>query len=324
MCNTVTTPALEMKLRVGILQLNPRIGSITSNIERANKILNTKLLGRQLDILVLPEFGLHGYKFANRAELDPYLESPREGGAGIEWAKNKSKELKCHVLLGYPEKGQNNKIYNSASLVDPNGEIDFNFRKSFLYQTDEAFDCSENENGFESASIMNGKIKIMVGICMDLNPYKFEAPFEAYEFANKALECGANLVVCPMAWLNSESPSLIEDVEEKATKKQKLKEELDESLSPELSTVNYWVLRMFPFLNDPRKKQQNNNDRRVGFLCANRSGWEEDILYAGSSSIFTFKGNPGTGNLGDNVEYYGSLGGLEENLLYQEIEIDER
>lgn len=308
-----------MKLRVGVLQLNPQRGAISSNIERANKILSMRLGSRPLDLLVLPEFGLHGYKYTNRNELEPYLESSDGGGPGIEWAKSTSKNLNCHVILGYPEKGDNGKIYNSASLVDPKGDIAYNFRKSFLYQTDEAFECSENEKGFESVKI-GDNVKIQVGICMDLNPYKFEAPFDAYEFANKAKENNVNLVVCPMAWLNSQSPSIQESLshEEKMAKRQQLEKEFDDSSPPETSTVNYWALRMFPYLNGAKGFQ---NDKRVGYICANRCGWEDDILYAGSSSIFTFNGKD-TQSYSDSIEYYGSLGTHEENLLYHEIDID--
>lgn len=42
------------------------------------------------------------------------------------------------------------------------------------------------------------KVKAAAGICMDINPYKFEAPWTAYEFANHARESRAKLVIVSM------------------------------------------------------------------------------------------------------------------------------
>lgn len=41
---------------------------------------------------------------------------------------------------------------------------------------------------------------------MDINPYKFEAPWNAFEFAVHVLEVRANLVILSMAWLTREDP----------------------------------------------------------------------------------------------------------------------
>lgn len=39
---------------------------------------------------------------------------------------------------------------------------------------------------------------------MDINPYKFEAPWSAFEFAYHVLEVRANLVILSMAWVTRE------------------------------------------------------------------------------------------------------------------------
>lgn len=53
-----------MKLRIAVLQLNPRIGQVAANIERANSILKahgfTQSSQKKLDILVLPELAFTG------------------------------------------------------------------------------------------------------------------------------------------------------------------------------------------------------------------------------------------------------------------------
>lgn len=257
---------------------------------------------------------------------------------------------------------ENYTIYNSAVMVSPLGNVVFNYRKSFLYSADEAWGCSESpdmKNGPNSPdtfpltgtimiqstngsnareSLNDGRIplKVQVGICMDLNPYKFEAPFERYEFANAAARNDASLVLCPTAWLHTESPDMLkkEDYEKEIkesltatlgsiigsgpksyedTLQDRLKA-LEETLkyspeTPNESTYRYWYLRMIPFFAQATKK-------RVGLVLCNRSGIEGFTAYAGSSTIFA------SDLKHKQVGWYGSLGQGSEDLMVRQIEID--
>jgi protein N-terminal amidase len=53
--------------------------------------------------------------------------------------------------------------YNSAVLVSPEGNVLANYRKSFLFTTDESW-CEEG-SGFYSGDIPGGIGKISMGIC---------------------------------------------------------------------------------------------------------------------------------------------------------------
>lgn len=44
-------------------------------------------------------------------------------------------------------------------------------------------------------------LQIGLGICMDLNPYEFTAPFTAYEFAQFHRTSSSSLLLCAMNWL---------------------------------------------------------------------------------------------------------------------------
>uniref|UniRef100_A0A060T7K6 ARAD1D03806p n=1 Tax=Blastobotrys adeninivorans TaxID=409370 RepID=A0A060T7K6_BLAAD len=307
-----------VKLRIAVLQLNPRIGHLGANIERAEHILSTQLANRRCDLLVLPEFALTGYKFNSAKDIDPYLELEGKGPSG-NWASKISKRLGCHTLIGYPERDVTaNKTFNSASMFGPSGDLMFTHRKAFLYDTDEQFGCSEGSHEFQShgplASLAN--LKVQVGICMDLNPYKFQAPFDAFEFSSAAKENGANLVLCPMNWLHTQSPSLEADQPE--NERVKAAEELVSKLDGDrlnIETVNYWALRMRPFL------KPTDSEKRVVFVACNRCGREDDVVYAGSSSIMTFKGNT-TGLMSEAIEFHGGLSQVQEGLMYQEVDID--
>lgn len=336
------------KLKIALLQLNPVLHHVEENIQRANKILSQLPKSKAIDLLILPEFGFTGYNFPNPQALSPYLEQTSHPGSSISWAQQTSQRLKCFTVIGYPQL-QDQTTLNSAVVIDPKGEIIHNYHKSFLYENDEKFGAVEGE-GFKTFEI-NG-IKSSIGICMDLNPYKFEAPFNKFEFSNYCLNNDVKLVICPMAWLHSKSPSINEDLSkiEKLELAKKFKAQIDEIKGeyqintdgdeietyddireyndlhkPDFNNLNYWILRFFPFMNHIMKPD-NYEDRATVLFC-NRSGIEEDVLFGGSSSIVQFLGTKGI--LGFNsidltnksVKVFGALGKGNEGLLYREVDV---
>lgn len=123
---------------------------------------------------------------------------------------------------------------------------------------------------------------------MDLSPYKFKAPFNHFEFSSFCVDNNVELILCPMAWLNSTSitdkqtlhnDSMLEAAKDKIAlnlREQGLplagsqglyqlkigdsqhthRVSSDDSSSeykhmdePDMSNVNYWILRFFPFLS---------------------------------------------------------------------------
>ncbi|CDO95979.1 unnamed protein product [Kluyveromyces dobzhanskii CBS 2104] len=217
----MTLEKLKVPLRIGIIQLNSQIGQIKETTSRAWKLLdevktNSKD-GRHPDILVFPEFALTGYSFRDRSHILPYSCKPTEGPT-FNFAKEVSKKFNCYTVIGYPERisddDESTVLYNSAIMTNASGELVFNYRKSFLYYTDDDWGCHENPNGFQQFELpVKGvdrdgathdiKLKTGLGICMDLSNYKFESPFHDYEFATYHLDHGTELIICPMAWLHS-------------------------------------------------------------------------------------------------------------------------
>ena len=104
---------------------------------------------------------LAGYNFPSLESIRPYLERVGEGPTG-KWARETARRLKCKVCVGYPEaestvgqeeigskEKEQEKYYNSLLVVDENGEVLVNYRKSFLYYTDESWASEGNtERGF--------------------------------------------------------------------------------------------------------------------------------------------------------------------------------
>lgn len=128
---------------------------------------------------------------------------------------------------------------------------------------------------------------------MDLSPKKFEAPFNAFEFATHCVEKRVTLVLVTMAWLSQS--------QEVATTTMRA-----EPTEPELATVKYWALRMSPLMR---------TDHETVVITCNRCGIEGSTVFAGSSSILRFPGSTGSTITHD------SLGWATEGVLLRDIDI---
>lgn len=307
-------------MRIATLQFSPSLGAVQHNIDRANTLLSN-LRDTPLDLLVLPELAFSGYNFPSLEAIKPYLE-PTTAGTTSEWAMATAKLLHCHVIVGYPEihtdrtTGQSTN-YNSTVTVSPTGEILMNYRKSFLYYTDETW-AREGPNGSarEHTSLNRpffcgplGKLGMTGhGICMDINPYRFLAPWTDYEFANAVLTSGVRLVVLSMAWLTRLLP---EDLQR-------------EPRRPDMETVAYWLERFFPLI-------ESKPSEEIIVVFANRCGTEgnrvgsfhiengeevemgNQVCYAGSSCVMKFQG--GMVSMFDKADGPAMVGKGEEGVL---------
>jgi len=109
---------------------------------------------------------------------------------------------------------------------------------------------------------------------MDINPYRFEAPFTAYEFATIQRKAGVRLVLISTAWLRSESAR--DDDEDDGE---------DEGMPSELHL--YWSMRLRPLLHTPC----------IVALC-NRTGTERGTEFAGQSCVMSLLEPTVLGKLG--------------------------
>lgn len=86
-----------------------------------------------------------GFNFGSYDEISPFLE-PSGSGISSLWARTVALKHNLNVLVGYPEKldasGNSRagpKHFNSAILVNGDGETVANYRKSFLHSVDETW-----------------------------------------------------------------------------------------------------------------------------------------------------------------------------------------
>lgn len=354
-----------MNLRIACVQFNPRVGEVDKNISRVKSLLGSAFAlqsqkDKEIDLIILPELALTGYNFDNPQHIKPYLEpTPPASGVSFQLAQELSRQYKCFTLIGYPERTSQNITHNSCLLTAPLGSLLVNYRKTFLYETDKQWGCEENPEKkddypfFPKFDIVWDKsyylnrdgerrytpISTALGICMDMNPYEFSAPFNKFEFSLSAYINRVKLVLFPTAWLSPLSPSTKEGLstEEKlklakpyskywdgeSSEVEGLSDDSFVPMEPLKSTIDYWILRFFPFLNHPMN-QLPRIDSKVTVVVNNRVGLEKDILYGGSSTIFQM--NPSieskaelTGSDNDSVQVIGELGMGEENVLIREI-----
>ncbi|CAM6002781.1 unnamed protein product, partial [Sphagnum balticum] len=116
------------------------------------------------------------------------------------------------------------------------------------------------------------------------SPYKFEAPWNAWEFAYHILHKQANLVILSMAWLT---------LEDARSYSRSPKE-------PDMETLSYWLARLEPLI------RAETEGEIIVVLC-NRSGTEEEAVYTGTSAVLGIQSG--------EVKVYGILGRGEKELL---------
>lgn len=340
-----------MKFSIACIQINPVIGQLEANIAKVRHLV-LKVRNHKPDLVVLPELAITGYNFSSPQHIRPYLEKRGEGPLA-QLAREISRDWGCFTVIGYPET-ENGATYNSCLLTSPTGDVLYNYRKTHLYEADEVWGCSENpDKSFRAIKVIVNKdfyqtpptagtqvnaLTVNFGICMDLNPYQFTAPFNRFEMALRCYQQHARLVICPMAWLSPLADPK-SDIDPAAFDKffgQRVDVNVARDASPyaesasfvplvpSMSTVNYWILRFLPFL------QFDHGLPPTGFpttvVTCNRVGREDKVVYGGSSSIFTFSGTGPKHAAHDAtnplVVLHGSLGMGNEGVLLRDVEVD--
>ncbi|KAI1138641.1 carbon-nitrogen hydrolase [Hypoxylon sp. FL0543] len=274
-------------MRIGCLQFAPQVGDVDNNLNRADAILN-KANPQDLDLLVLPELAVTGYNFRSLRDISPFLE-PTGSGISSVWARTTALKYNCTTIVGYPEKVDVSRqwptspeYYNSALIVNQDGDTVGNYRKTHLYYTDETW-------ALEGPGFFKGRLPgiggtVAMGICMDINPYKFQAPWHAFEFAFHVLESNANVVILSMAWLTTEDFGVYSS----------------NSSEPDLDTLTYWLTRLEPLI-------RAETEEEIIVIFANRTGVEDNAVYAGTSAVIGIQGG--------EVTVYGVLSRGAKELL---------
>jgi predicted amidohydrolase len=150
---------------ISVIQYKPRLAScaadISDNIRKAIPLIHSAgELGSE--IVVLPELCFTGYAHIdlNSASL---LCELRNGSTYQKMAKL-SQDLSCYIAYGFMER-HNSKLYNSANLIGPNGDLLTTYRKRNLWANDFLW-ANPGANEPEILSTTHGGISLL--ICRDL------------------------------------------------------------------------------------------------------------------------------------------------------------
>lgn len=122
------------------------------------------------------------------------------------------------------------------------------------------------------------------------SPYRFEAPWHAFEFAFHILSVQTNLVIISMAWSTHEDARMFSRM----------------PAEPDMDTLTYWVQRLEPLI------RAENDEETIVVFC-NRTGKEGNLVYAGTSAVLSIKQG--------EVAVYGILGRGVKDLLVVDTDV---
>ncbi|KAL7421847.1 hypothetical protein Q5752_003618 [Cryptotrichosporon argae] len=286
----------QTPLRVSCVQYDPQLGQVAANARKV-EAMTTFLRPGQLDLLVLPEMALTGYIFRTASSILPFLETG--DGPTTKLATSLARRLGCHVVAGYPEAagdagvgagGGDGKVgWNSAVVVGPAGVVGI-YRKTFLFETDKSW--AREGDGFRYFELPPPIGRLALGICMDMNPREFIAPWDAFELATFAKQNSVDTLVVPMNWLDPPAEPPTEDDADGDDVP------APDPLAPSVSNLNYWAARLTP-LHDPAPSYAADTgglpvpgSKEVVFVACNRVGVEEGTRFVGTSCVMTASTEP--------------------------------
>jgi predicted amidohydrolase len=171
-------------MRIAIYQCEPRPAQVDRNLERLARVTkHASMEGAAL--LVCPEMYLTGYNIGIDAVRQ--LAEPSDGASAHAVAEM-TRENGVAIVYGYPERGSEDAIFNSAQLFNAKGTPLANYRKTHLFgDLDNSMFCASDA---DSVVVESGGWRVGMLICYDV---------EFPENTRKLALRGTDLIVAPTA-----------------------------------------------------------------------------------------------------------------------------
>jgi predicted amidohydrolase len=166
-------------LKISLVQFTPEFGNAARNLQQIAGLLR----GVETDIIVLPELCTTGYSFLTNEEA--FAAAEGLGGTGAAFFQQLAEDKKAMVIAGIAEKS-GDKVYNSALIAIPGGEMKIYRKTHLFYREKQCF--NESDSGFFVVQHPFHDCKVGVMIC---NDWRYP------EAARSLALLGADVIACP-------------------------------------------------------------------------------------------------------------------------------
>ena len=275
-----------------VVQNDPGARTKQENLARVSAIVERTLDdveggGGDVALVLCAECFAHEYALtAERALALSETGAGERDGECVTWARALATRARCVVVVGYV-RAVGRSLFNAQTMIDSAGDVVAHHHKAHLYDMDEAWAdegegfttsvvkmrtvmCEESASGARVVARGMANVLCTQGICMDINPYQFKAPWDAYELANAvkvAKEVNDDgmhqLLLFSSAWTNAHPNDT---------------DELKRAPVDAADVVNYWFARLEPL-----------RGTKAHFVCSNRIGEENLIKFCGCSCVIDMK-----------------------------------
>lgn len=176
---------MKQNIKLALIQFQSVLGEPIQNLTKAEALIR-QAAAEGAELICLPELFSTGYNLSIIGAAMPQLAETPEGPT-LSCFRKTAKELKIHLIAPLALNLGEERPYNSAAFIGPEGEIIGLYHKCHLFDAErQYFLPGEDFPVFDTAL---GKIGLM--IC-------FDAGFP--ESARCLRLKGAELIVCPSAW----------------------------------------------------------------------------------------------------------------------------
>lgn len=153
------------KMLLASVQFRPDFATspaeVKNNIRRCEPLIHQAWMAG-VEFLVFPELFATGYSFLNKEDAARVCE--KQDGPTFRYMSGVAQELKSYLSWGYVE-SDGSCLYNSASMVDPDGKLVSSYRKINLFSNDFLW----SKPGESPAKVVKTDLgNISVVVCRDL------------------------------------------------------------------------------------------------------------------------------------------------------------